>query len=481
MKKIVLTIITVLSLSSLFLNPSLYLNASTIETDYIGYGVDIVASEYGSARSVKIGSPIIDPYYLSRYANYIEGTLLETNRYTTSATSVSELITDTTMNFAASKEDSGIYDIFTGTISNQFSLELSNESYTYTGQYYFMSELLALRKQKALEEYSSNIEKYQPYLTSSFLSALSDLQNGHIGYDSFFSTYGTHIVGKAYYGGKLSVSHSILTNETMITTTMKSDLENTFKLGILNFGLSSMSISADISNVSGLRELGLSVNSRVRSFGGNVFDIGDIAYFQSYYQNWLSSIDTNPALIGFGDDGLVPIWRLVPDSYTGLKTTMELMFYRYQEKYLKEVKTADPLSIHIPAKSIRLNEYTITDSGRFNQKYDTISVTDLITKVGISPYNNVKVYLTIEVNEIKDGYQHIYLYRDLSQSSNSLITEDMIEHVPGKIGINSTVYTLIFDVKLSDISNGYVIRYGASGFQEDTWKNKNLFIGYKVY
>ena len=127
----------------------------------------------------------------------------------------------------------------------------------------------------------------------------------------------------------------------------------------------------------------------------------------------------------------------------------------------------------------RATEYTITDSGRFNQPLDRITTSDY-TYSPTEMKNNymyVKITLQITIREINDGYQHIFIYNGV-ESNSTLLGSKQIEHGSGVKDTTYKIYTVIFEnISLSSFStNDIVVRFGASGSSNDNWHNKNLSI-----
>ena len=128
----------------------------------------------------------------------------------------------------------------------------------------------------------------------------------------------------------------------------------------------------------------------------------------------------------------------------------------------------------------RYGTCTITDSGRFNQSYDQIFTGltngDLYNDLDNLGIKYLSITLKINMWEVDDGYQYIFLYDGPNESSN-LIWSVEIEH--GGSGKSSTprVYEFEIFVPIESIRNcQYLyIRYGASGMFSDTWQNDIIY------
>jgi len=129
----------------------------------------------------------------------------------------------------------------------------------------------------------------------------------------------------------------------------------------------------------------------------------------------------------------------------------------------------------------RTTQYTITDSGRFNQNYDIIDL-DSVASMSVSAlkakgYSTITLTFSIEIWEKDDGYQHIYIY-DGYGSSYTMFYQKDIEHVAGSKSSTHITYTFSYTMNLDDFDDGnrLYILYGAHGNFADTWYNTNLTV-----
>ena len=125
---------------------------------------------------------------------------------------------------------------------------------------------------------------------------------------------------------------------------------------------------------------------------------------------------------------------------------------------------------YVEPSSGRSGTYTITDSGRFNQRYDTVS----LGMTGETPgYETLKamgfkyLVLQIEINawEKNDGNCFIFIYDGAGENANLLADEEF--WVEPSQSVQS--FKFVIDIeKLKNVDKLYV-RYGASGNWADTW------------
>lgn len=142
---------------------------------------------------------------------------------------------------------------------------------------------------------------------------------------------------------------------------------------------------------------------------------------------------------------------------------------------------------------------TITDSGRENQTYDVVSfssdykINDLIN----SGYKKLKITVKLDVAEVDDGYQYIFLYSntDCAGTNISSITDAFDKYVFGKDEADpSLIYMYKFahggdgaytswgivsftvTIDTDRLTDDLIVRYGASGKLGDDWRNNNLVV-----
>lgn len=127
---------------------------------------------------------------------------------------------------------------------------------------------------------------------------------------------------------------------------------------------------------------------------------------------------------------------------------------------------------------IRNNQYTITDSGVFNQSYDNVFP---FTSEETSIYETARIVIQFTAWEKDDGYQHVMLY-DGSGSGATLLGERQFEHGGSKKDTNRADYEFVFEISLSNMTNkNLCVRYSASGFGADTWYNAAMTCSITFY
>ncbi|MCF7925790.1 MAG: hypothetical protein K9L26_04580 [Candidatus Izimaplasma sp.] len=135
--------------------------------------------------------------------------------------------------------------------------------------------------------------------------------------------------------------------------------------------------------------------------------------------------------------------------------------------------------------SMRTSTYEIDDSGRFNNPKDVYDFST-ITGKSVSEwmtlgYTTVSIKLHFEMREINAGYQYVFVYRNSFDTSddNYLFETETIEYGGGGLADKDWGSYLfeLDNISLSDLDeNGFTIRYGASGFGNDDWENKDMTV-----
>ncbi len=120
----------------------------------------------------------------------------------------------------------------------------------------------------------------------------------------------------------------------------------------------------------------------------------------------------------------------------------------------------------------RDGEYTITDSGRFKQSYDTINIFgnykyEDLKALGVK---KIKLDITLTMWKVNDGYQYVILY---DASDSVCFFEEKYD-----IGSGRYVKHICITLDLEAVKNYDTlrVRYSASGAGADTWKNNDMSV-----
>ena len=148
--------------------------------------------------------------------------------------------------------------------------------------------------------------------------------------------------------------------------------------------------------------------------------------------------------------------------------------------------------------TVRMSSVTITDSGRKNQQMDVVYINDAWTLTDLihAGYQTLTVTVSLDVSEVNDGYQYVFLYKDTScpatepdglldavdqfvngsPDDTALLHPHKFEHTPGAKDTNWATETFTVQIPITKLEENLYIRYGASGSEEDDWLNKNVTV-----
>ncbi len=146
--------------------------------------------------------------------------------------------------------------------------------------------------------------------------------------------------------------------------------------------------------------------------------------------------------------------------------------------------------------NVRSETATITDSGRDNQKMDHVPLSANYNVVDLqrAGYTSLDVQVNLELREIDDGYQYVFLYSNTSCTTAvtkfvdkylflgdkaddpSLLGGYKYEHGPGTKYTDWGTLNYNATVALSDLTKDIYVRYGASGEKDDDWQNRNVTV-----
>lgn len=456
----------------------------------IGYSVDAGKSTFADPEGIKVGSPIFDETWLRNLPlNRIDINTSSVTVY--SSTQYRDVAKKFSLRTGSKYTLDGAYDMFSFGLAYGFGSDFESTYELYYSQYYYYKFLEIKRYSLSMPNYSCDLSEYKQHLHPNFLNSIEKLRKGQMSYTQFINAYGTHVVGNAVFGGRLELFYSVLSNQVKYTTLVQKNIRDEISGSIVGLGSASSSVNFSFDSLEGFTNDGSTFLFRGKAIGGNPFDVTIQENYAVCYQNWLHSIVGQEVVIGYGQDGLIPIYDFVPDNpiYHNVKYGIQQAIINYLTQ-----KTNEYSNIFNPGeafdstyttvfKTISRNEpeYKITDSGRFKQKCDVI---DIASEYGISlsilkllGYNKIsRIKITLDVKEEDDGYQYLFLYNGASDSSE-LLKEIKFEHGSGYKNKNYLTHTFyVYNINLSKLDDILVVRYGASGNWEDTWKNKNLKI-----
>ncbi len=510
MKKIIITFIIIfITFFGIFLKNPDVVYAAESEINYnktgLGYTINAVKNEYIDIAEIRTGSPIFNESWLDeKIANIVPDSINESTVHSYSSSNFRDINLDINLAFGLSESVAGIYDIFTGNAKLGFNLGANIHYKDYISQYYYTLQCNFDRYAYALPNYSSNLTDYRNHLHEDYLKKLNEFLSSPSSEkaEQFFDMYGTHLIAKGIYGGKLEVYYSAVSNKVAVGGKYKASITNEVNAGVMglieggvNFNYS-LAAALDISS-----ELYKdSFVAKVR--GGNPFPSTSLTSFNINYANWTETIDSKPSLIRTSSDGLIPLWNLLPDQYntTYYQNLMFNYFKSYANSFFPDAEYDNTVVLAIPCemekyRPIRTETYTITDLGRWDQPHDVIDLNNFAfytpSIFEAEGFKTATILIKMEMREIDKGYQYICIYDDLcdnltdeQKDSHKIKPDIQYEYCGTSLGSTFGVVVFTFDnIPISKLANAKFldIRYGASGSKDDDWQNRNLEIKINYY
>ncbi len=130
--------------------------------------------------------------------------------------------------------------------------------------------------------------------------------------------------------------------------------------------------------------------------------------------------------------------------------------------------------------------YVITDSGRDDQHKDRVDLSALLG-APIADYiaagaTKLQVYYSVEIAEINDGYQYLFLSNDSRGKtfSSALLFTECIQHGVLHKDCNSYLHEGVVTVPLCKVADTVYLLYGASGWLDDDWNRNSVKVTFTV-
>ncbi len=468
-----------------------------VERSGLGLSVNAITTDYLDLTELKDGSPIFDKAWLASQvdsANYVSVASTDIKSYKGSEfeTVAKRFVADLNISQSASLN----LDLFAAAVSSGFEFEDLNHYKTLLSHYYYLFQSKIERYTLSLPNYTSDLSSYKSHLSLNYQLALYKVFNGQMTYEDFFNTYGTHVILKGVYGGMLNMHYSLASKYVDVGNSYSVKVTNGISASISNVVDYNLAANFNINKVLDCENGDVEEKFHLTARGGNPFTGLSINDFGRHFQAWSSSVANTPVLIAPSSDGLVPLWELLPSSYSSRKTEFKNAFEKYANEYIEDiywqhlhadlaVLDGEPISLISEKRGF---EVTIKDNGIMNQHRDILNLNknligcDMLRSYG---YEYVEISVEMEMREINKGYQHICLYLTEEEDENLQIQDIPFEYGGNKLVKEYSYVTHTFDKiplsKITDVNSIFkfkpiVIRYSASGSLADDWCNRNCTI-----
>lgn len=461
-----------------------------VDLDGLGRSINVVeADDYNNYIT---GYSVLDSALLKDlevFSLNIEDTYFKTF----SSTTISDLKTSASAGFSIEVGAEGSFQGMYMNASSGFTQSSTLDYSTHTSHYFYVHQKIVQKSNSYILNY--NEIEYSSMLSESFLSALEDVQNEELSYTSLFRMYGTHIIVSAIYGGRADAYYSIATSDATIDQSNSSSFNAAIGAGVTGVGGGSSDIKTSIET-----ELGLSSSQIDTSFygtfiGGSTFLGSNFDDFVSYQADWANSFNTDDSyvLIDFAEDGLIPLWDILPTEYTDLRQPMMDAFVAYYENGIYELQIlfseigSTTNTYFYNSDSYNKGIRRITDTGKFGMSSDVARM-DHLHLNSLSGFMSddfvFRFDITLNITEIDKGYQEVWLYNAFQpadiKSTSSIFRGELndvglvngnysisasgsaLQDIPGNESV--TLYATG-----SDIHNDMYLKYDANGDYNDDW------------
>ena len=468
---------------------------SSISKTGLGTGIDSITADGVQRSELKSGAPIFNQSWLNNITNNaIVEDGASSQSYSISGTSIEEIKMSLDSQYSFGVSATYGKKLFTGTLTSGFTASGALNYNNYLSHYFYNIHYYYDAYTCSLPNYSSNITEYKSNLHSDYVQAVSNLFNGIITSSQFFSTYGTHIIAAANYGGSVDIYYTLVSNKIDFSSTLYSNLSAEIGASFTKRINGSLSEDFSLESLYNVSRSDYSEILSVNQIGGAPSIILSYDTLASLADNWSQTIPNNTALISAKSDGLIPLWELLPSQFddSGHKTIMKSMFADYANKNSPSVSQFNKQNLGssfttdfvLIRDSESGGEYYVADDNLFNNEYDVIDLNktfshsiDLISKAG---FDMMDVRFSIRMKEKNMGYQQISLFK--SSIQNNIYKIGTKEYEYGGSGLatkeygestidtfNGISFTQIIDGKL-------YFRYGARGSGQNEWYNNDLYV-----
>ncbi len=341
----------------------------------IGFTTNIVKNEIGETCNFSV---LKNDYILSNMPTLRQDKQArEGYTYTTSTLTETTTSINNEYKSRVAGEYSGI--AFSAGIENACSVMIEKAKTNLVSQYYSIEKASCLLYSKTLVAGNSLefIDTYQNYLNDSFYSALNKLKTGTLSYEDFFDTCGTHLIVGVKYGGTFETIYGVYSDTIAFTETEKSEMDT--KISAIKTGTAvGASMYLDLTSSGLVNNSNSSRISYFKAVGGNGQFVSNLNNGLNAVDSWINSVnEDNAVVIDYTDNGLLPIWDILPAEYQDLQTGMKNAFDEYVSNNQEHLQTKDSLltensfSLNIV---VREGEKTFTDSDRWTNYHDVVDI-----------------------------------------------------------------------------------------------------------
>jgi len=299
-------------------------------------------------------------------------------------------ISEYARNFGLSVGLEGHYKWFSASIKTSFE----DETYRKSGYKYVTLRERHYKNSLKIQNVQWDAVYLKDYLTDNFAKAINNNDpKKDWSPEKLLDTFGTHVMVGVYTGGRLDYNMSLKTNEEMHAVRLYAEAE-----AAGDFKMASFKATAELNHETKEELQDSDKKITIQAKGGN----SQYARLDNTdnYEKWKSSIDTDPALVGFIENALIPIWTFAEgwDHQNGvciegsrcakIKAQFESMGGQIDDEFKIKTET-------------QINQYM--DEDKWKEGIENIIGTDMNYKILTFETRPHKLELANEVLEVK-GY-----------------------------------------------------------------------------
>ena len=281
--------------------PALAAFADTENVTYSGLGCSVNVPCGGVDGEKPAGSVFESGFITDRIKNAVPITVRQSTVFETSSCSIADVV-NAYKSGLKMKNGEAVFE------SDAAVLHSTIDYSSYPYQYYYFRYSEFIYCTLTLPEYTTRIEDYIDGLDEDYLAALENYFMGGETAEALFTEYGTHVVMKGVYGRRwisLCTAVSATTDLSEYASTLKQKAEK---------ALNGEAFSA-------LDKAGISVP---------VTEVNISALCSPHAQTWDEFNKSGYLLTNATTDGLVPLWKLLPERWSA---------ERYAEKLKNDYNT----------------------------------------------------------------------------------------------------------------------------------------------
>lgn len=312
--------------------------------EHLGCGYDVF-EKYACAKYVEDGT-IIDIGKLLKDGKVYRRNIPESTYKVVTASSIKKYSKEVATQISLS----GSYMFFSGSVKANFSSSHLEEANSYFSTIFYNIGLYKL--------YIDPSVNLNDYLKADAVNILESKDAKFI-----FENYGTHVLRSIEAGGRFDYNTCIEKKYVKDEKSFSAQVKASFNIGFA-------SAKCNVDNASTQVEESFKTNSVVNIFtyGGDGIDGQSLENDVNALNKWLATVQKNPSLCEFGDNGLIPIWEFCKTE--ARKKYLQTEFEKYAVEKMKMVPTGAVinglrLSFSKPYDNIN-SEFTDPDSGTWH-------------------------------------------------------------------------------------------------------------------